>query len=231
MTWFKVDVDFLTHPKFIRAIDQGGSAAVHLWASMMGYAKKHRTRGRLSHVEVNAIAGPAQGRWRVRALQALLDVGLIDQVDDGYQIHDYLEWNPETRSPGCPEQSHDEDRTDPEQSHDAPDTPSAPSIPLSDSDGLRPLRGIPRARARAVPSQSKSKSESSLSAPKRSRGAPRWRNVVEAFPEWQPNAFHEALARKYGRDLKLEAAKFKDHDFGVPRSDPDRTFNNWLRGR
>lgn len=315
--WVKLDVDFLLHPKFVAAVDKGGSAAVHLWASALAYAKKHRTGGRLSHVQVNAIPGPAQGRWRARALQALLDVGLLDQVADGYVLHDYADWHPAESRPAVePEQSHRKDKADPEQSHDTKIEPPPTPDPINDSADLASMPGASRARARAVPLQSKSKSgegaiprveraspsylvgfadgvdaapreawealardavtvppmparckcgatadecsvclddyghdccpscthgERRLQLVKPARGVPkrkapsapaaprRWRNVAHAFPDWQPNEFHAALAAKYGKNLKLEAAKYRDHEFKDPKTDPDKTFNNWLR--
>lgn len=311
--WVKLDVDFLLHPKFVAAVDQGGSAAVHLWASALAYAKKHRTGGRLSHVQVNAIPGPAQGRWRARALQALLDVGLLDQVADGYVLHDYADWHPAESRPGVePEQSHRKDKAESRSSHDTPIEPPPTPLVANGSADLAPIPSASRARARAVPSQSKSKSgEGEIprveraspsyhvgfadgvdavanaaapgdyttwtaapgcncggsadqcavmardyghpccpscahgrpalalvpampvrGVPKRKAPSPaprRWRNVAQAFPEWQPNDFHAALAAKYGKNLKLEAAKYRDHEFKDPKTDPDKTFNNWLR--
>lgn len=230
--WFKVDVGFLSHPKFVQAVHDGGSASVHLWASMMAFCKRHKTGGRLSHVAVNALPGPAQGRWRTRALQALLDAGLVVEASEGYAMHDYAEWNPESSRPEPhrpavePEPIQNRSRTDPEQTHDTADPPLVDRVLTNGSGSLTPAVDHHRARARAVPSQSKSKSKSESA---RRKSAPRWRCVADAFPEWKPTDFHAALARKYGKDLRIEAAKYRDHEFAVPKTDPDRTFNNWLR--
>jgi hypothetical protein len=37
------------------------------------------------------------------------------------------------------------------------------------------------------------------------------------------------LAATLGLDADVESAKYRDHDFGRVRLDPDRTFSNWLR--
>lgn len=37
------------------------------------------------------------------------------------------------------------------------------------------------------------------------------------------------MATALGVDLELEMAKFRDHQFRDPRTDPDATFRNWLR--
>lgn len=54
----------------------------------------------------------------------------------------------------------------------------------------------------------------------------RWRF---APADWHPNEKHHELARERRVDLALELAKFRDHEFDKPKSDPDRTFANWLR--
>lgn len=54
----------------------------------------------------------------------------------------------------------------------------------------------------------------------------RWRRVPS---DWEPTADHLRLAVSLNVDLQLEQAKFRDHEFEKPKSDPDATFRNWLR--
>ena len=54
----------------------------------------------------------------------------------------------------------------------------------------------------------------------------KWRFVPKG---WEPNDAHRQLAQTLGLDLNGEAAKYRDHEFKDPKSDPDRTFSNWLR--
>lgn len=56
--------------------------------------------------------------------------------------------------------------------------------------------------------------------------ARRARRVPESF---RPGPQHEEIAFQRGIDLRLELEKFRDHEFGVPRSDWAATFRNWLR--
>ncbi len=46
---------------------------------------------------------------------------------------------------------------------------------------------------------------------------------------WQPNDGHRELARRYGRNLELELARFRDHEWKEARLDWSAAFRNWLR--
>lgn len=54
----------------------------------------------------------------------------------------------------------------------------------------------------------------------------RWRRVPA---DWEPTLEHRALARDLCVDFGLELAKFRDFEFGSPKSDAGATFRNWLR--
>lgn len=61
----------------------------------------------------------------------------------------------------------------------------------------------------------------------RTRARPkRWRFCP---PDWEPKPEHAALAAELHVDMAAQEAKFRDHEFDKPKSDPDRTFANWLR--
>ena len=49
--------------------------------------------------------------------------------------------------------------------------------------------------------------------------------------DWEPNATHSEIAGAAGRDLALEAARFRDHALsnGRVQTDWDAAFRNWLR--
>ena len=56
--------------------------------------------------------------------------------------------------------------------------------------------------------------------------AKRWRVVPEG---WEPTDTHRKMAAEMALDFDLQVAKYRDHEYDRPKSDPDRTFNNWLR--
>jgi hypothetical protein len=54
----------------------------------------------------------------------------------------------------------------------------------------------------------------------------RWRFVPE---DWEPKQDHRDKAKKLGLDLGAEVEAYRDHEYKDPKTDPDRTFNQWLR--
>jgi hypothetical protein len=56
--------------------------------------------------------------------------------------------------------------------------------------------------------------------------ARRWRYCPA---EWTPTPGHLALATELHVNIADEEAKFRDHEFDKPKSDPDRVFSNWIR--
>jgi len=93
MSLLIIDDGFLDHAKFIRAVRVASSAAVHLWLGLMCYCKQQLTDGLVPIDVVSDVHGPA-ARWRARALQSLIDAGLVERVDENtIRVHDYLDWN------------------------------------------------------------------------------------------------------------------------------------------
>jgi hypothetical protein len=92
MSWLKLDDGVLDHPKFVRAERLAGSSAFHLWVGLISYCKKYLTDGVVPLDMLPKVNGPRQ-RWRGKALEALLAVGLIERAGDSLVVHDYLDWN------------------------------------------------------------------------------------------------------------------------------------------
>jgi hypothetical protein len=95
VTWINLDDGILEHPKFIRAVSLGGSEALHLWLGLRAYCAKHLTDGFVPADMLNEVRGP-KGRDRLRALEVLLQVGLLhrESPDSAVEMHDYLDWAP-----------------------------------------------------------------------------------------------------------------------------------------
>lgn len=83
MTWFHIDDRMPDHPKTIAA----GNAAIGLWTRCGGYASKHSTDGFIPR-EIAANFGS------VSQAKRLVDVGLWITVPGGYQMKDFLDYNP-----------------------------------------------------------------------------------------------------------------------------------------
>jgi hypothetical protein len=83
MPWFKVDDSFHSHPKVLRA----GTAAAGLYVRCGSYSAQHLTDG---FVPAEVAAQYGSPEWARR----LVVVGLWVIVDGGYQMPDYLQYNP-----------------------------------------------------------------------------------------------------------------------------------------
>ena len=87
MPWVKLDDRFPSHRKIALLSDR----AFRLHVSAMCWCAENLTDGRISDRELALVT-------RVRGVKAtakqLEDAGLWDRTEDGWEIHDYLEYNP-----------------------------------------------------------------------------------------------------------------------------------------
>lgn len=90
MAWIKLDDQFFMHPKVIAA----GRDARDLYLAGLSYAAGQLTDGRLPGGALPLIAAMAGVGEAPALAERLLDVGLWEETDGGWLIHDYLEYNP-----------------------------------------------------------------------------------------------------------------------------------------
>lgn len=101
MSWLKVDDQFCEHPKVLAV----GPLAAWLHTCALNYCARHLTDGFLPRAKVATLADfsgidfeglPVEvGRLVKALLTARGDRGALwSEVDGGYQIHDYLDFNP-----------------------------------------------------------------------------------------------------------------------------------------
>lgn len=95
--------EFLGSPKWTRAVELGGSDAIVMWLALKGYAASNPTDGFIPDDDVERL--PGNPRAPRKALKALVECGrknrngsrgngLVDPVENGWQLHDYLEHAP-----------------------------------------------------------------------------------------------------------------------------------------
>lgn len=96
MAWARLDDAFDDHPKVLALLDMdGAAAAIGLWTLCLTYAhrntrKKGKTPGLIPFTLPRRFFGP-EGR----SMAALLvEVGLWDEAEDGWMIHDFAEYLP-----------------------------------------------------------------------------------------------------------------------------------------
>lgn len=86
MSWIKLDDQIAHHPKVASA-----GVSTWLWVASIGFARKYLTDG---FIPEGCIASLSAGIDKPRShMQRLVKAKLMDKVDGGYQIHDYLHFN------------------------------------------------------------------------------------------------------------------------------------------
>lgn len=84
MSWFRLDDQGAFHAKVLAA----GNEAYGAWCRAGQWSSGHRTEGRIPRATALTIA-------RQRVWERLIEAGLMESLgDNGWQIHDYLDWNP-----------------------------------------------------------------------------------------------------------------------------------------
>lgn len=90
MTYTKLDDNFDTNPKLIRAIGRAGDSAGWMWVRAVNYCNRHLTDG---FVPGEIASSFTRHRKPAEVIAALVDVGAWGVVDGGYEVHDFLDWN------------------------------------------------------------------------------------------------------------------------------------------
>ena len=91
--WVRIDDDFANHPKVLRV------APLARWLHVVAlcYCARQLTDGFVPAEAVSTLFNwsPAPTRTKRAALvDALVNANLWERVEDGYRIHDFLEYNP-----------------------------------------------------------------------------------------------------------------------------------------
>lgn len=89
MSWAKLDDGFFRHPK-ARAAGKDGRA---LFLASLTWTAGHLTDGKIASHDLQLIAAEAEVNGK-RTAARLVEVGLWDEDDSGWLVHDYLEYNP-----------------------------------------------------------------------------------------------------------------------------------------
>lgn len=90
MPWVRLDDGFPEHPKLLKA----GPLAMLMQVAALCYCNRHLTDGFIPEGKVPTLLNlDGLGDWR-EVLSALLREGIWERVDGGYQVHDYLDYQP-----------------------------------------------------------------------------------------------------------------------------------------
>lgn len=91
MTWTRLDDGIYDHPKVAEVDDP---AAVLLWIWSMAWSNRHGTDGHLPAKSIRVLAAHAKVTDLAEAARQLCDAGLWDETDGGWEIHDFLDYQP-----------------------------------------------------------------------------------------------------------------------------------------
>jgi hypothetical protein len=91
--WARLDDSLLDHPKILRAgatiPREGRAAAIGVYAVSLLWVARHLTDGFLPRSAVDGLFDRPRAAARL-----MLDAGLWTEVSEGFQIHDYADYNP-----------------------------------------------------------------------------------------------------------------------------------------
>lgn len=105
MGWVRVDDSFYDHPKF----GEAGPVGIALWITALAWSNRNLTDGFVPRHRVNLLLSWEGVAWRMwmgdlfgggedveadLVAKHLVEVGLWEESENGYQIHDYLEYQP-----------------------------------------------------------------------------------------------------------------------------------------
>lgn len=88
--WVKIDDQFPTHPKIMKAGLEGRA----LFVTSLCYSANHLTDGFITVEVTPLLTAMSQISNGDSAVKKLLEVGLWEKCDGGYMIHDFLVYNP-----------------------------------------------------------------------------------------------------------------------------------------
>lgn len=109
MGWVRLSDDFLDHEKFLKA----GPLAGYLNIAAIAWSNRNLKDGRIPRAQVSRLVnfdGFAHHMWMgevagggddvkpLELAEELVDAGLWEAIEDGYAIHDYLDYQPSKAS-------------------------------------------------------------------------------------------------------------------------------------
>lgn len=94
-TDFRLSIGLFTHPKFLKLKRRLGETGALSYIVLLSFTAQHRPTGDLGRMDADDIAIAAQWNGDPEAfLSCLVTLGLLDETDEGYIVHDWQEHNP-----------------------------------------------------------------------------------------------------------------------------------------
>lgn len=195
MVWLRIDDNMLDHPKWRRALREGGDGVLAVWVRLMSWCSRNLTDGVVPFDMVRTVAS-VRCEARSRVLRALADSGLTSRSPSGDMIMtDYLERNL-SRQEVLTERSR---RSESQRNRRITDRVTG----LHETSD--PERNSVPSQSHPIPShpQESGRAEAAKVAPV---GAPSTPPVRVVFDEWQRVHGHTAAALDPKRTARIRAA-------------------------
>ncbi|MEV8029220.1 hypothetical protein [Cellulosimicrobium funkei] len=229
MAWFKVNDTLPMSRKVLRIPRARRATAMGLWVLAGAWSASELTDGHVPAFMVDEWANE-------QAAHDLVDVGLWDTVPDGYQFHDWHDWQP-TREDVLTKRKAEREKKAQQRARGSANvgredgTGRFASPQVADlSPGVSPgdNLGTPQGSPRPVPQESPGVSPASPSRPDPTRPQ-KTPSSVEPAPRntrlpatWAPTDEHRQRALETGLNLEREAEKFRLH-----AEENDRHAKSW----
>lgn len=91
MSWTKIDDAILTNPKMEEAEERCPAVASALWFRALVYTNQHKLDGFVPSKRIPDLM--KRHRLTTKAVKTLVEVGLWDEVDDGFLFHNFAKHN------------------------------------------------------------------------------------------------------------------------------------------
>lgn len=223
-----MDDGFADHPKLLKA----GPLAKALFIDGLCYAARHLTDGHLPQAQVRAIIATG---YRRQTVTLLVEAGLWAPTEGGYQIHDYLEYQPSARSVRRQRESNTERqqawrmrRADPDKlSDNAPVTPLVTPAPGNASLTPAPYPSrthpVPEETSETTVSEAKKRRAPVVSDAFRARMHSRFGTVLNSLDERIDDALnHKAVRKVLDVERYVQGWLRRDAERNGSSADPDR---------
>lgn len=189
MSWVRIDDGFPLHRKAAEV----GPNGVGIFVGILGYCARNLTDGRIPKKELS-LAWPWGGVQLKKVADSLVQAGLLEDIGDAYQVHDYLEYQP-SRAEIEAKRAAERDKKRRQRGNDQP--PSGPPRSPTGTDEVVP-QGQPAGQNRLSPRESLARAPA-LTRPdptlpiKRSQSS---NNNTHEKPLEPPEAVREASASR-----------------------------------
>ena len=218
MSWVRIDDKAWAHPK----LSSLSGNAVRLWLWALCWCNQQESDGRIPSSVLRLLGGCG------REAKELVESGLWEEADGGWQVHDYLQYQPS-------KQQLEKTRTETrervaaarERRRNANVTPLHASTDLTCNANVTtaPTQPVPTQPNPTQPASERERAQAPETPPKRPPKG--WRRIPS---DWVPNETElRAICAETGASYERELANLRDYEFKTTHTDADATARTWMR--